>query len=262
MRGGAGSDVVAVDTFARYSGPAGGTAVASCDIYEFGGRRDHRDHVVRRRGRPGVRRLAAATPGPRLISSARNGRNVVEFSRVRAACSRLSQPVPAGGPMETPVRVVIADDDVLLREGVASLLARAGFDVVGQAGDGDELLAMVRDVKPELVVADIRMPPTHTNEGLGRCAGDPRRAARHRDRGPVRACRHRRRDGAARQRPPNRVPAEESGHRCRRLHRISREHLEGRIDRRPRIGPGTGLGPSPRRPAGWRSASGSARCWR
>ena len=68
--------------------------------------------------------------------------------------------------METPVRVVIADDDVLLREGVASLLARAGFDVVGQAGDGDELLAMVRDVKPELVVADIRMPPTHTNEGL------------------------------------------------------------------------------------------------
>jgi len=68
--------------------------------------------------------------------------------------------------METPVRVVIADDDVLLREGVASLMARAGFDIVGQAGDGDELLAMVRDVKPELVVADIRMPPTHTNEGL------------------------------------------------------------------------------------------------
>jgi DNA-binding NarL/FixJ family response regulator len=68
--------------------------------------------------------------------------------------------------METPVRVVIADDDVLLREGVASLLERAGFEVVGQAGDGTELLDVVRDVKPDLVVADIRMPPTHTTEGL------------------------------------------------------------------------------------------------
>src|SRR5258708_29853891 len=64
------------------------------------------------------------------------------------------------------VRVVLAEDDVLLREGLASLLDRSGFDVVGQAGDGAQLLALVREQNPELVVTDIRMPPTHTTEGL------------------------------------------------------------------------------------------------
>jgi serine/threonine-protein kinase PknK len=64
------------------------------------------------------------------------------------------------------VRVVVADDDLLLREGLASLLDGSGFEVVGQAGDGMQLLAMVRDTTPDLVVADIRMPPTHTTEGL------------------------------------------------------------------------------------------------
>ena len=64
------------------------------------------------------------------------------------------------------VQVVVADDDVLLREGVASLLDRSGFDVVGQAGDRDGLLAVVRDKRPQLVVTDIRMPPTQTSEGL------------------------------------------------------------------------------------------------
>src|SRR6476659_7476525 len=63
------------------------------------------------------------------------------------------------------VQVVVADDDVLLREGLASLLERSGFEVVGQAADAAELLALVRDRKPQLVV-DIRMPPTHTTEGL------------------------------------------------------------------------------------------------
>jgi DNA-binding NarL/FixJ family response regulator len=66
----------------------------------------------------------------------------------------------------TGVRVVLAEDDVLLREGLASLLDRSGFDVVGQAVDGAQLLALVRDIKPELVVTDIRMPPTNTTEGL------------------------------------------------------------------------------------------------
>ncbi len=64
------------------------------------------------------------------------------------------------------VQVVVADDDILLREGVASLLERSGFDVVGQAGNAEELLATVRDTRPQLVVTDIRMPPTHTTEGL------------------------------------------------------------------------------------------------
>ena len=63
-------------------------------------------------------------------------------------------------------RVVVADDDVLLREGLASLLDRSGFDVVGQAVDGLDLLRLVRDKSPELVVTDIRMPPTNTTEGL------------------------------------------------------------------------------------------------
>jgi DNA-binding NarL/FixJ family response regulator len=64
------------------------------------------------------------------------------------------------------VRVVVADDDVLLREGLASLLGRSGFDVVGQAGDATELLDAVRELQPELAVVDIRMPPTHGTEGL------------------------------------------------------------------------------------------------
>ena len=70
------------------------------------------------------------------------------------------------GEVMTPTRVVVAEDDVLLREGLASLLERSGFDVVGQAGDGAQLLALVRDKTPELVVTDIRMPPTHSTEGL------------------------------------------------------------------------------------------------
>ncbi|HZD18716.1 MAG TPA: response regulator transcription factor, partial [Actinomycetota bacterium] len=64
------------------------------------------------------------------------------------------------------MRVVIADDSVLLREGLARVLAEAGFDVVGQAGDGDELLALVEEHGPDVAIVDIRMPPTHTDEGL------------------------------------------------------------------------------------------------
>ena len=67
-------------------------------------------------------------------------------------------------------RVVIADDDILLREGLASLLDRAGFDVVGQADDASELLELVREQKPDLAIVDIRMPPTHTTEGLDAAA--------------------------------------------------------------------------------------------
>ena len=63
-------------------------------------------------------------------------------------------------------RVVVADDDVLLREGLASLLERSGFDVAGQAGDAPQLVALVRELRPELVVVDIRMPPGHSTEGL------------------------------------------------------------------------------------------------
>src|ERR1700677_4994903 len=63
-------------------------------------------------------------------------------------------------------RVVLADDDVLLREGLASLLDRSGFEVVGQAGDAIRLLGLVRSARPELAIIDIRMPPGHATEGL------------------------------------------------------------------------------------------------
>jgi serine/threonine-protein kinase PknK len=69
--------------------------------------------------------------------------------------------------METSrTRVVLADDDVLLREGLASLLERSGLDVVGQAGDAPQLIELVREQRPELAVVDIRMPPKHATEGL------------------------------------------------------------------------------------------------
>ena len=61
---------------------------------------------------------------------------------------------------------MIADDSVLLREGLVRLLTEAGFEVVGQAGDGEDLLRKVRAHKPDLALVDVRMPPTHTDEGL------------------------------------------------------------------------------------------------
>jgi len=66
----------------------------------------------------------------------------------------------------TKPRVVLAEDDVLLREGLASLLERSGFQVTGQAGDAAQLLDLVARDPPDLVVVDIRMPPTNTTEGL------------------------------------------------------------------------------------------------
>lgn len=64
------------------------------------------------------------------------------------------------------MRVVLAEDSVLLREGVARLLRDAGFEVVGQASNADELLLKVRSYSPDVAIVDIRMPPTHTDEGL------------------------------------------------------------------------------------------------
>jgi DNA-binding NarL/FixJ family response regulator len=64
------------------------------------------------------------------------------------------------------VRVVIADDETLLREGLARLLAEAGLDVVGKAADSDELIRRVELTRPDVAIVDIKMPPTHTDEGL------------------------------------------------------------------------------------------------
>ncbi len=67
---------------------------------------------------------------------------------------------------ESPTRVVLADDDVLLREGLAGLLDRSGLEIVGQCDNAPELIALVREHRPDLAVVDIRMPPGHTSEGL------------------------------------------------------------------------------------------------
>jgi DNA-binding NarL/FixJ family response regulator len=69
--------------------------------------------------------------------------------------------MPTGG-----TRVVIADDEVLFREGLASLLERSAFEVIGQCGTGPSLVELVRESRPELAVIDIRMPPSHSTEGL------------------------------------------------------------------------------------------------
>jgi DNA-binding NarL/FixJ family response regulator/class 3 adenylate cyclase len=69
-------------------------------------------------------------------------------------------------PIESPLRVIVADDATLIRAGVVHLLSDAGFVVIAEAGDAEELLAAVTSDPPDLVVTDIRMPPTHTNEGL------------------------------------------------------------------------------------------------
>jgi DNA-binding NarL/FixJ family response regulator len=70
------------------------------------------------------------------------------------------------GRLMARTRVVVAEDDVLLREGLASLLERSGFEVAGQTDNGQELVELVRGEQPDFVLVDIRMPPTHRTEGL------------------------------------------------------------------------------------------------
>ena len=76
------------------------------------------------------------------------------------------EPEPDAPVNASRARVVLADDDILLREGLASLLDRSGFEVAGQAGDADGLIELVRRERPDLAVVDIRMPPEFSTEGL------------------------------------------------------------------------------------------------
>jgi DNA-binding NarL/FixJ family response regulator len=80
--------------------------------------------------------------------------------------SELRPPAEHGSEKGLATRVVIADDSVLLREGIAKLLEEAGFEVAGQSSTADDLLLKVRSYKPDVAIVDIRMPPTHTDEGL------------------------------------------------------------------------------------------------
>jgi DNA-binding NarL/FixJ family response regulator len=91
------------------------------------------------------------TKGPRALPALRGTRSARGYDAYREVDS---------------VRVVVADDDTLLREGLVSLLAQRGFDVVGQVGNGVDLLAVVREQKPDLVLVEIRMPPTKTTDGF------------------------------------------------------------------------------------------------
>ena len=102
--------------------------------------------------------LPAILPTTALVDNARHDKQRQD----RLARPRWNE----AGLVMTGPRVVLAEDDVLLREGLASLLDHSGYEVVGQAGDGTQLLALAREARPDLVVADIRMPPTHTTEGL------------------------------------------------------------------------------------------------
>jgi DNA-binding NarL/FixJ family response regulator len=78
----------------------------------------------------------------------------------------LVDPDGSRGADRRALRIVLADDAVLLREGIASLLTVKGFEIVGQAGTAEELLLKVRSYKPDIAIIDIKMPPTHTDEGL------------------------------------------------------------------------------------------------
>ena len=84
--------------------------------------------------------------------------------------------MPEPSRPDRPLRTVVADDSVLLRDGIVRLLGDSGFDVVAAVGDGDALLDAVTEHEPDLCIVDVRMPPTHTDEGL-RAAIEIRRRA-------------------------------------------------------------------------------------
>jgi DNA-binding NarL/FixJ family response regulator/class 3 adenylate cyclase len=134
-----------------------------------------------------ARLCSLAGPGEILVSPevahlARAIEGVRYVQRGEVGLKGLSEPVavirviPSDDPAErltrmkaappAPMRVALADDSILLREGVARLLAEAGFAVVSQHGNADDLLETVRADPPDVAIVDIRMPPTHTNEGL------------------------------------------------------------------------------------------------
>src|SRR3954462_6003447 len=130
-------------------------------------------------GPPGQQRLRSPAPARRERSAAARHPDLEPgCRRLRATidgepCPRLHPEGRAVGgtdpcshPRAMTIRIVLADDALLLREGIARLLGEAGFDVVAQAGDATSLLSAVREHHPDVAITDIRMPPTHTDEGL------------------------------------------------------------------------------------------------
>ena len=91
-------------------------------------------------------------------------------ARIAAVDGTFSLTSPPGGPHldrdAHPMRVVIAEDSVLLREGISRLLSESGIDVTAGVGDGDALIQTIQETRPDLAIVDVRMPPTHRDEGL------------------------------------------------------------------------------------------------
>ena len=145
-------------------------------------------------------------------------------------------------------RVVVADDDVLLREGVASLLERAGSDR-GPGRRRRGAAALVRDQQPDLVIVDIRMPPTHDHRRARRGARDPAGATRRRDPRAVGARGGRAGDGAPGGGSGRRLSAEEPGHRVDDFIETVDRVIARRFGRRSCDRAGTRGGPPPRGPA-------------
>jgi len=122
---------------------------------------------------------------------------------------------------------VLADDDVLLREGLASLLDRSGFDVAARQGTGQNCSPWSVSVHPELAIIDIRMPPAHATEGLQAARVIREELPGTGDHRAVRPCRGGRGDGATGRRGAHRLSAEEPGHRCGGVHRDGRADHAG-----------------------------------
>jgi DNA-binding NarL/FixJ family response regulator/class 3 adenylate cyclase len=107
--------------------------------------------------------------GPERIFQLIRADGQAEYPPLRLGLIVDPQAEPVGGGVEKDagqLRVALADDAVLLREGIARLLTEAGFEIVGQSGTADDLLLKVRSYSPDVAVVDIRMPPTQTDEGL------------------------------------------------------------------------------------------------
>ena len=145
------------------------------------------------------------------------------------------------------MRVVVADDSVLLREGIARLLEDAGLEVVGQAGNADELMLKVRSYKPDVAIVDIRMPPTHTDEGL-RAATEIRE--QHPETGVLVLSQYLEPAYAlellSRERRGRRLPAQGPRRRRRRVRRRRAARGRGRLGARP-VGRLAARRPAPRR---------------
>ena len=137
-------------------------------------------------------------------------------------------PDPEQAP--APIRVALADDSVLLREGIASLLTDKGFEIVGQSGTADDLLLKVRSYNPDIAIVDIKMPPTHTDEGLRAAKEIREKYPRH---GGARPLPVRRGGIRARAAPGQhrrrRLPAERQGLRPDRLRRRGQACGRGRL---------------------------------